>query len=285
MQIERNEFKGFLFGCALAAGLISGAAAQTIGWYDVSSGDALSGTGYTGTLSGGAFAGDTFAQVFSLSSVKAQTSNNDLLGILSSNGVTEYIDTTGAFHASLNPTLSGGIYGGETLGQAYAAGQDVDLSNLLANQAQIFGATGLSIYSTSTGNLTSTFDPTLSGGSFNGRTLGQVFSGGGVTLSLIQATSNNLAILGSGGVSYYTMSNGAFGGTFNPTFTGGVDNGLTLGQAYSEGLVIGATQVNNTEELSLISPLPEPPSWVLVSVGGAMLIGMCWFRLRPGCAN
>lgn len=140
-------------------------------------------------------------------------------------GANFYDVVNGTFAAAFNPTLSGGDFNGRAISELSAseiAGiRDSNTSNLI-----LLGPSGLAFYDVVTGAFNAAFNPTLSGGDFNGQSINSLSTNS--IAGMRDSANSNVALLGPSGITFYNVVNGAFGNSFNPILSGGDFNGQSV---------------------------------------------------------
>jgi hypothetical protein len=90
------------------------------------------------TLAGGPYNGKTIGQVFTAgAAIRMRSGAQPQLIIADGAGIHLYDDSTGAFSASHNPTLSGGPFAGQTVGQSFIAGSFVDVRETAGSELSL----------------------------------------------------------------------------------------------------------------------------------------------------
>jgi len=137
--------------------------------YDVVSGN-LAGE-LDPTLSGGAFDGQSVSSLSIHDIAGYRDSGLSQLALFSPAGLSVYDVVGGNLAATLNPTLSGGAFNGQSLG-SLSIHDIAGYRDSGGSQLALFSPSGLSVYDVVSGNLAGQLDPTLSGGEFDGQSVG-----------------------------------------------------------------------------------------------------------------
>ena len=125
------------------------------------------------TLSGGAFDGQLLSDLSIHDIAGYRDSSGSQLALFSSAGLSVYNVVTGVLAAELNPMLSGGAFDGQVLGNL-SIHDIVGYRDSSGSQLALFSPAGLSVYNVVTGNLAGQLNPTLSGGTFDGLSVGSL---------------------------------------------------------------------------------------------------------------
>lgn len=163
-------------------------------------------------------------------------------------GINAYDVVGGTLGGTFDPTLSGGDFAGQTV-SSLSPGDIVGYRDGTSSQLGLLGPSGISAYSTTTGALGGTFNPTLSGGDFSGQSLSGLSPGS--IVGYRDSAGSQLGLLGPSGLSAYDIVSGALAGTFNPTLSGGDFSGQTL-SSLSSGDIVGYR--DDTFQLGLLGP-------------------------------
>jgi len=132
-------------------------------------------------------------------------------------------------------------------------------SSALTNRAH---AAGISFYDVVSGAFVNVFDPTLSGGDFNGQSLSDLSIND--IAGIRDSNASNLALLGPSGISFYNVITGAFVAAFDPTLSGGDFSGQSL-SSLASGDIAGIRDSNSS---NLILRGPSGMSFYNVVTGG-----------------
>lgn len=142
-----------------------------------------------------------------------------------------------------NPTLVGGEFDGLLVSQ-------VDPEKIMGtrrnadSELAFHGASGASFYDDNDGSYLGAFNPTLSGGEFDGRTISAL--GSHEILGVNQSAQWELVLIGAQGLAYYDVVSGAFRWNTNPTLSGGDYDGSTL-SAVPPTMFVGSRDASNSE--------------------------------------
>jgi len=126
-------------------------------------------------------------------------------------------------------------------------------------------AAGITHYSVSTGAFSSTFNPTLSGGEFDGLAYSELASTDFVGIR--DGVGFEVALRGASGITHYSVVTGAFSSTFNPTLSGGEFDGL----AYSEFASTDFVGIRDGVGFE-VALVPEPGMLALLAIGGLTML-------------
>ena len=148
-----------------------------------------------------------------------------------------------------NPTLVGGEFDGLKVSEMDPAAIMGMRANASSDMA-FLGADGASFYDDTTGNFAGAFNPTLTGGTFDGRPVSDLSPT--EILGVTASPGWELVLLGAQGVQYYNLTTGAFRGTRNPTLSGGDYAGVSV-SAIPSTMFLGA-QSDSTGELIFMGP-------------------------------
>jgi len=111
-------------------------------------------------------------------------------------------------------------------------------------------AAGLAFYNASTGSYLTTLDPVLSGGDFDGLTVGALSIDD--IAGMRDTNGNNLALLGPSGVHFYDVVGGGLASAHNPVLSGGDFDGQSI-SSLSISDMIGVRDTNGNN-LILLGP-------------------------------
>lgn len=142
-----------------------------------------------------------------------------------------------------NPALIGGEFDGLLVSQV--AAEHIMGTRRNADSELVFhGVNGASFYDDNDGSYLGAFNPTLSGGEFDGRPISAL--GSHEILGVNQSAHWELVLIGAQGLAYYDVVSGAYRWSTNPTLSGGDYDGSTI-SAVPPTMFVGTRDASNSE--------------------------------------